>query len=157
MSNGFVENKEDLFELMDKFEKSEMSELTLKFEDQLIKMKKGVEQHIVNPMAPVAQHVQAPAHSVPANAADGSSAAAADGEIISAPLVGTFYRQPAPDAPPFAEVGSTIKAGETLCILEAMKIMNELEAEFDCEIMEVLMESGKLAEFGTPLFRVKRI
>lgn len=79
------------------------------------------------------------------------------GDHISAPLVGTFYRSPAPDAPSFVEVGSKVKVGDTLCILEAMKIMNELEAEYDCEVLEILHEAGTLAEFGTPLFKVKRI
>ncbi len=156
MSNGFVKDKEDLFELMEKFEKSDMSELTLKFDDQLIKMKKGGDQNIMAPLAPMAQqYAAAPAVSASAPASD--APAAVEGEIISAPLVGTFYRQPAPDAPPFVEAGTKVKAGDTLCILEAMKIMNELEAEFDCEILEVLIDSGALAEFGTPLYRVKRL
>lgn len=152
MSSGFVKNKEDLFEIMEKFEKSELSELTFEVEEQLISMKKGGAPVVAQALPAAAP--QAVAGAPVAAAAQGDTQ---EGELISAPLVGTFYRQPAPDAPAFAEVGQTIKAGETLCILEAMKIMNELEAEFDCEIVEVLLDSGQLAEFGTPLFRVKRI
>ncbi len=154
MSNGFIKDKEDLFELMEKFEKSEMSELTLENDDQLIILKKGGET-VVHAAAYAPAPAQAPAPA--ASPAAPAASAPQEGEVISAPLVGTFYRQPAPDAPPFVKAGDKVKAGDTLCILEAMKIMNELEAEFDCEILDVLIDSGKLAEFGTPLFRVKRL
>ena len=80
-----------------------------------------------------------------------------EGEIISSPMVGTFYQAPSPDSPPYVKVGDKIKKGQTLCIIEAMKIMNELEAEFDCEILEVLVEDGQPVEFDTPLFKVKRL
>jgi len=80
-----------------------------------------------------------------------------EGEIISSPMVGTFYQAPSPDSPPYVRVGDRVKKGQTLCIIEAMKIMNELEAEFDCEILEVLVEDGQPVEFDTPLFRVKRV
>jgi len=80
-----------------------------------------------------------------------------EGEIISSPMVGTFYQAPSPDSPPYVRVGDQIKKGDTLCIIEAMKIMNELEAEFDCEILEILVEDGQPVEFDTPLFRVKRV
>jgi acetyl-CoA carboxylase biotin carboxyl carrier protein len=80
-----------------------------------------------------------------------------EGEIISSPMVGTFYQAPSPDSPPYVKVGDKVKKGQTLCIIEAMKIMNELEAEFDCEIVEILVEDGQPVEFDTPLFRVKRV
>ncbi|HUI69777.1 MAG TPA: acetyl-CoA carboxylase biotin carboxyl carrier protein, partial [Spirochaetia bacterium] len=77
-------------------------------------------------------------------------------ELITAPLVGTFYRAAAPDAPPFVEVGEKVKKGKTLCILEAMKLMNEFQAEFDLEIVNIMVENGRMVEYGTPLFEVKR-
>jgi len=80
-----------------------------------------------------------------------------DGELITSPMVGTFYQAPSPDSPPYVKVGDKIKKGQTLCIIEAMKIMNELEAEYDCEILEVLVEDGQPVEFDTPLFRVKKL
>jgi len=80
-----------------------------------------------------------------------------EGELIKSPMVGTFYQAPSPDSPPYVRVGDKVKKGDTLCILEAMKIMNELEAEFDCEILEILVEDGQPVEFDTPLFRVKRL
>ncbi len=78
-------------------------------------------------------------------------------ELIKAPLVGTFYRSPAPDAPSFVEKGDQVKKGQTLCILEAMKLMNEFQAEFDLEVVDILVENGKMVEFGTPLFEVRRV
>jgi len=78
------------------------------------------------------------------------------GEKIKSPIVATFYSTPSPDAPPFVKAGTKVKAGQTLCILEAMKMMNHLEAEFDCEIIEVHASSGELVEFGQDLFTVKK-
>lgn len=74
---------------------------------------------------------------------------------IESPMVGTFYRGPAPDAPPYVDVGSTVTAGQTLCILEAMKLMNELESEVDGVIREVLVENAEPVEYGQVLFRVE--
>ena len=80
----------------------------------------------------------------------------AGGELITSHIVGTFYPSPSPDAPPFVRAGSQVKAGDTLCILEAMKMMNHLEAEFDCEILSVKAAGGDLVEFGQGLFEVRR-
>ncbi|MCL2214840.1 MAG: acetyl-CoA carboxylase biotin carboxyl carrier protein [Treponema sp.] len=85
-----------------------------------------------------------------------ASAVNAAGEKITSPIVATFYSSPGPDAPPFVKTGTQIKAGQTLCILEAMKMMNHLEAEYDCEIIEVHASSGELVEYGQELFTVKR-
>jgi acetyl-CoA carboxylase biotin carboxyl carrier protein len=82
---------------------------------------------------------------------------ASSGEYITSPIVGTFYPSPSPDAPPFVRPGSKVKTGDTLCILEAMKMMNHLEAEFDCEIIAVKAGGGELVEFGQELFEVNRI
>jgi acetyl-CoA carboxylase biotin carboxyl carrier protein len=78
-------------------------------------------------------------------------------EEILSPLVAVFYAAPGPDSPPFVEAGSRVKVGESLCVLEAMKMMNRLEAEFPCEIVEVLASGGEMVEYGQPLFRVRRI
>lgn len=94
-------------------------------------------------------HLGLPAH-------EGGSTAAGT-EVITSPIVATFYRSPSPDAPPFVEVGSKVKAGQTLCILEAMKMMNHLEAEFDCEIVAIKAQNGDLVEYGQTLFEVKRL
>jgi acetyl-CoA carboxylase biotin carboxyl carrier protein len=77
-----------------------------------------------------------------------------DGTTITSPFVGTFYRSPGPDAAPFVELGSKIRKGQPLCIVEAMKLMNEIESEIDGEIVAILTDNAKPVEFGTPLFIV---
>ena len=78
-----------------------------------------------------------------------------EGEMIKSPMVGTFYSKPSPTADPYVEVGSMVKKGDTVCIIEAMKLMNEIESEFSGAITEVLVKDGDAVEYGTPLFRVK--
>ena len=77
--------------------------------------------------------------------------------FITSPIVGTFYSAPAPDAPAFVKVGDQVKNGQTVCILEAMKLMNEIQSEFDCEIEAVLVSNEQKVEYGHPLFRVKKL
>ena len=88
-----------------------------------------------------------------------AAAAAAEGQDglveLNSPIVGTFYRSPSPDAAPYVEVGSRVKKGQTLCIVEAMKVMNEIESEIDAEVVEVLVASGQPVEFGEVLFRLR--
>ncbi len=76
---------------------------------------------------------------------------------INSPMVGTFYKAPSPGAAPFVKVGDRVSKGQTVGIIEAMKIMNEIEAEFDCKIIEVLVEDGQPVEFDTPLFVVEKL
>lgn len=90
--------------------------------------------------------------SVPPPAA---AAARNDLQAITAPMVGTFYRSPAPEEPSFVEIGSRIRPGQTVCILEAMKLMNELEADFGGEVVEILVENGTPVEFGQVLMRIR--
>ena len=77
--------------------------------------------------------------------------------FITSPIVGTFYSAPTPDAPAFVKVGEQVKNGQTVCILEAMKLMNEIQSEFDCEIEAVLVSNEQKVEYGQPLFRVKKL
>jgi acetyl-CoA carboxylase biotin carboxyl carrier protein len=72
-------------------------------------------------------------------------------------MVGTFYRAPSPDSPPFVKEGDKVSKGQTLCIIEAMKIFNEIEAEFDCKILEILVEDGQPIEYDMPLFLVEKL
>ena len=76
--------------------------------------------------------------------------------VVTSPFVGTFYRAPAPGAEPFVQQGTKVKQGQTLCIVEAMKLMNEIEAEYPCTIVEILVENGQSVEFGQQLFRVEK-
>lgn len=116
------------------------------------------------PAAPVAAPAQAAAAQAGAEAAVGAAAPAApepEPEAsrnlveVKSPMVGTFYRAPAPEAPPYVEVGSTVTKGQTLCILEAMKLMNELEAEIDGIVREILVSNAEPVEYGQVLFRIE--
>jgi acetyl-CoA carboxylase biotin carboxyl carrier protein len=85
-----------------------------------------------------------------------SEQASADSIDVTSPFVGTFYRSPTPDAPSFVDVGSVVRPGQTLCIIEAMKLMNEIEAEVSGTVVEVYAQNGKSVEFGQKLFRIKK-
>jgi acetyl-CoA carboxylase biotin carboxyl carrier protein len=119
----------------------------------------------------IAHGAQTGPHAVAVSRADGSASAGAgpasaaggpnsepgsDSVDVTSPFVGTFYRSPSPDAPSFVEVGSVVRAGQTLCIVEAMKLMNEIEAEFSGTITDVFAQTGKAVEFGQKLFRIKK-
>lgn len=84
-------------------------------------------------------------------------AATSKGETITSPIVGTFYRAPSPESPPYVEVGAVVDKGQIFCIVEAMKLMNEIEAEFRCKVLEICKENAKPVEFGDPLFIVERL
>ena len=78
-------------------------------------------------------------------------------EVIASPIVGTFYEAMSPEDEPFVSAGQKISKGEVVCIVEAMKLMNEISAEFDCEIVSILGENGKMVQYGDPLFKVRRV
>ena len=78
-----------------------------------------------------------------------------DGNILKSPMVGTFYLKPSPTSEPYIEVGKDVKKGDTLCIIEAMKLMNEIESEYTGKVVEILAKDGEPVEYGTPLFRIK--
>ncbi|MES1925798.1 acetyl-CoA carboxylase biotin carboxyl carrier protein [Salinisphaera sp. T31B1] len=106
--------------------------------------------------APPAQApAEQPAPSSAADTADNSEDDTPDGQLVRSPMVGTFYRAPSPDAKPFVEVGDKVGPSDTLCIIEAMKMLNQIEAEISGEITAVLVENGQPVEFDQPLFVVK--
>ncbi|MBP9112228.1 MAG: acetyl-CoA carboxylase biotin carboxyl carrier protein [Polyangiaceae bacterium] len=118
-------------------------------EDEKVKLRIVRGQAFVAAAQPVAAAVSAaPAVAAPVN--DPNTVE------ITSPFVGTFYRAPSPDAPAFVEVGSTVRPGQALCIVEAMKLMNEIESEISGTIVEILVQNGKSVEFGQKLFRVKK-
>lgn len=135
-------------------ENSSLTEFTLKEGDLKITMSKLDHPPVVAAGMPVAAAPAAPA-------APGTEAAEKEEEeeklFITSPIVGTFYSAPAPDAPAFVKVGDQVKNGQTVCILEAMKLMNEIQSDFDCEIEAVLVSNEQKVEYGQPLFRVKRL
>jgi len=111
--------------------------------------------HPVEYAAPARAATHAPAQAPAPAAAEPAKAAEKPGFLVTSPFVGTFYRTPAPDQPPFVEVGSTVKKGQVLCIIEAMKLMNEIEADKAGKVAEILVENGQPVEFGQALFRIE--
>jgi acetyl-CoA carboxylase biotin carboxyl carrier protein len=101
------------------------------------------------------QQQAAPAGDAPAAAPVAEVAAAPTGHVVKSPMVGTFYRSASPGSKPFAEVGTEIKEGEPICIIEAMKIMNEIEADMSGTVSKILVENGQAVEYGQPLFIVE--
>ncbi|BDS07278.1 hypothetical protein NT6N_23180 [Oceaniferula spumae] len=134
----------------------ELSYFHLEEEGVNLKLKKG--QDIVQ-IAQSAMPAAAPAPAAPAAAAPtpaGEAAApAADGNEITAPMVGTFYSAPSPDSPAFVSVGDTISVGQTLCIIEAMKVMNEIKSETSGTVTAIIAQDGEPVQFGDGLFRVQ--
>ncbi|MDA8109330.1 MAG: acetyl-CoA carboxylase biotin carboxyl carrier protein [Betaproteobacteria bacterium] len=112
----------------------------------------------VTPLASASAPVAGPAPTAPpAPAAPGAAPegeGGQEGHILKSPMVGTFYRAPSPDAKPFVEAGQTVKEGDTVCIIEAMKLMNEIEADASGIIKAVLVENGQPVEYGQPLFLI---
>jgi acetyl-CoA carboxylase biotin carboxyl carrier protein len=157
-----------LREIMRAFKQFDLQELVVEKGDERIKLVRGAVGGVPGgvslvPAAPMQPSLVPPpppvAPSAPTATSSGPGPSDADDASIAyvtSPFVGTFYRAPSPDAPPFVEVGSTIRPGQTLCIVEAMKLMNEIEAEFAGTILEVIAENGKPVEYGDRLFKVKK-
>ncbi|BAF70751.1 acetyl-CoA carboxylase biotin carboxyl carrier protein [Nitratiruptor sp. SB155-2] len=144
-------------ELIKIFDKSGLSRLKIKEENFEIAMQKGGEAVPVQTEAVSSQPQAAPAPAITSENAGEQHAHSAKGEYITSPMVGTFYRAPSPDSPPFVKVGDVVSKGQTIGIIEAMKIFNEIEAEFDCKILDILVEDGQPVEYDMPLFLVERV
>ena len=138
-------------------ENSSLTQFSLKEGDLKITMSKLEHPPVVTAGVPVAAPGAAPAGAAPEASADADVPEEDDTLFIVSPIVGTFYSAPAPDAPAFVKVGDQVKNGQTVCILEAMKLMNEIQSEFDCEIEAVLVSNEQKVEYGQPLFRVKKL
>ena len=108
----------------------------------------AVVQAAAAPLSPPPVHLAAPAEK--------AAKPAETGTLITSPFVGTFYRAPAPESPPFADVGQTVRKGQVVCIVEAMKLMNEIESEFDGKVVEILVKNSEHVEYGQPLFRIEK-
>lgn len=135
-------------------ENSSLTEFSIRDGETKITMSKLTHPPVIAagvPAAPMAAAAAQPA------AAEEKAEAADEFELILAPIVGTFYSAAAPDVPAYVKVGDHVKAGQTVCILEAMKLMNEIEADYDCEIEAVLVSNEQKVEYGQPLFRVKKL
>ncbi|MAQ16548.1 MAG: acetyl-CoA carboxylase, biotin carboxyl carrier protein [Sandaracinus sp.] len=143
---------DQLRELMKAMDDHGMSELELERGEERIVLRRGSAAAIPMPMMTQAPSFAPP----PASAAPAAEEAEVEGEYVTSPFVGTFYRAPNPTSKAFVNEGSSFEAGQTLCIVEAMKLMNEIEAEFSGKILEILVENGKPVEYGDRLFRVQR-
>lgn len=142
-----------LKKLIDLVQESGISELEVTEGEEKVRIAKQLTA------APVAHQVYAAApvvHAAPAAAAPAAAAASEpampEGHVVKSPMVGTFYRASSPDAKAFAEVGDSVKQGQTLCIVEAMKLLNEIESDASGVIKAILVENGQPVEFGEPLF-----
>jgi acetyl-CoA carboxylase biotin carboxyl carrier protein len=155
-----VEAKE-LRELIDVISRSSFTTFELEREGFRLKLVKGADSApavVIQPSAAaIAAEVREPSPSAaPEPSASAPAKAVTDGLVtVTSPIVGTFYRAPSPGAPPFVEVGSKIAKGQVVCIVEAMKLMNEIESELDSEVVEILVASGQPVEYGEKLFRVR--
>ena len=136
--------------LLETLEEGGVSEF--EYEDEKVRVKVAFPR---GQSAVVSSVVAAP---VAVSAAPAVSAAVADPNVVfvTSPFVGTFYKAPSPEAEPFVAINGSVKKGQTLCIIEAMKLMNEIEAEFAGTVLEVLVDSGKSVEFGQKLFKIKK-
>lgn len=141
----------------------DVSEFNYKDDAQTIRLRLGpppapVASMVPAPVMPAAAPV-APVAAAPAPAAAAAPAPAADADaglvVVESPMVGTFYRSPSPGAPAFAEVGASVTKGQALCIVEAMKLMNEIEADVGGTVVEILVEDAQPVQFGQPLFKIR--
>ena len=135
---------QEIFDLMDRFQRSSLRSMKLSCQEVSIELEQGA-----------SAAAAAEAAAAPAPTAAAAPAPQPESPVISAPLVGTYYAASAPDQPPFVNTGGRVKKGQTVCLIEAMKMMSEVPAPCDCVIEEVLKANGELAAFGEPLFRYR--
>ncbi|WP_293779447.1 acetyl-CoA carboxylase biotin carboxyl carrier protein [uncultured Oxalicibacterium sp.] len=142
--------------LIDLVAESDIAELEVTEGESKVRIVKsgGPQGQVVmmQPQSAPQQFAPAPAAAAPAAAPAAPAAPETKGHVVKSPMVGSFYRASAPGAPSFVEVGSTVKEGDTLCIIEAMKLLNEIDAEVSGVVKEILVENGQPVEFGQPLF-----
>jgi acetyl-CoA carboxylase biotin carboxyl carrier protein len=145
--------------LIELLEESGIGEIEIKEGEESVRISRGISGAPAPVMQPsyAPQPAPAPAPSAPAAPAEAPAADNADdvgGHVVRSPMVGTFYRSPSPSSPAFVEAGKTVKAGDVLCIVEAMKMMNQIEADVSGTVEAVLVENGEPVEFDQPLFRI---
>lgn len=160
-------NQKELKELIEFLIEKDISEFELERGDVKVRIKRGADAQPVPVIAPVAAipgvaqahaATAAPHPAIPAAGGDSAIPAAAPEEelhLVKSPIVGTFYEAPGPGAPPFVKPGDAVQAGQVLCIIEAMKLMNEIESDMAGEVVKVLAANGKPVEYGQPLFSIR--
>ena len=149
-------NLNDILQLMDRFESSSIAELEVSLGSDRLSLKKAAPVSAASslPAAPaISAPAAQPAESLPKTAE--TVLPAAEGTLVKAPLVGTFYRAASPESKPFVSVGDRVSKGQTVCLIEAMKMMNEISAPADGEVVEIIAQNGDIVAFDTPLLRIK--
>ncbi|OAM51956.1 acetyl-CoA carboxylase, biotin carboxyl carrier protein [Methylovorus sp. MM2] len=142
-----------LKKLIDLVEESGISELELTEGEEKVRISRNMPmpQGTMHYAQPYMQQ-PAPAAAAPVAAVEAAAPAAIEGHVVKSPMVGTFYRSPSPEAKSFIDIGSTVSVGDTLCIVEAMKLLNEIESDHSGVIKAILVENGQPVEYGEPLF-----
>jgi acetyl-CoA carboxylase biotin carboxyl carrier protein len=161
-------NQKELKELIEFLIEKDISEFELERGDVKVRIKRGADSQPISVISPVSaiptvaaippgQQAQPHAHVPAVSAATAPPAASVEEELhtVKSPIVGTFYEAPGPGAPPFVKSGDVVSAGQVLCIIEAMKLMNEIESDMSGEIVKVLAANGKPVEYGQPLFAIR--
>ncbi len=145
---------EKIKKLMDDFGDSKLTSIDIDFPDGTkIAMKKEIKSIVKEPILKKDEVIEV--ISDKNNIDNNDEEKIPDGKIVKSPMVGTFYSKPSPESNSYVTIGKKVKKGDILCIIEAMKLMNEIESEFDGEIVEIYVEDGKPVEYGKPLFRIK--
>ncbi|MEC7800401.1 MAG: acetyl-CoA carboxylase biotin carboxyl carrier protein [Verrucomicrobiota bacterium] len=138
-------------------QKSDLSELEIELQDLKLRLARpGVAQPLLEQVTKPQVTVQTSASPTVSDKAPTPPPQELGIEIFKSPMVGTFYRKPSPDDPAFVEVGKKVKVGDVLCIVEAMKVMNEIQSEINGEIVEILVEDSESVEYSQPLFKIRK-
>ena len=153
---------DEIKKILDLMRENDVTEFELEQDGVKVRLRKGAGPQWNNhlPQAPSMAYAPPPGAAAPSSPAEAPAPLTVASEdvdlaIIKSPIVGTFYRSPDPDAKPFAEVGQMVKAGQVLCIIEAMKLMNEINAECDGEVVKVYVENGRAVQYGERLFAIR--
>ena len=156
-------NFKEIKELIEILDQSSLTEINIEDKGNIVNLKKEKETEIITPqvsqqpMQQIAPQQSAVSNQLDAQSSDDTSASQENDNLktINAPMVGTFYKSPSPEESPYVQIGDSVSNESTVCILEAMKLFNEIQAEVTGEITEILVEDGQMVEYGQPLFKVK--
>lgn len=144
---------EKIKQLMDDMGNSKLTSIDIEFPDGIkIKMEKNNEKQVV--VTNIEEQNTKEQNNNNAISTEENKEKIEEGNIVKSPMIGTFYMKPSPDSEPYVEIGSTVKKGTVLCIIEAMKLMNEIEAEYEGKITEIFVKDGETVDYGKPLFRI---
>ena len=156
-------NFKEIKELIEILDQSSLTEINIEDKGNIVNLKKEKETGIITPqvsqqpMQQIAPQQPAVSNQLDTQSSDDTSASQENDNLktINAPMVGTFYKSPSPEESPYVQIGDSVSNESTVCILEAMKLFNEIQAEVTGEITEILVEDGQMVEYGQPLFKVK--